>query len=418
MNSVKICKSTISGKVSAIASKSDVHRLMICAALADEKTVIHNISLSEDILATADCLTSLGAQIKFENKTCTVTPIVRRSEKPELCCRESGSTLRFLLPVACALYDSAGFEGYGRLPERPMKELIYALKEAEVSFNKENLPFTTHGKMAAGDYKISGNVSSQYISGMLMALSIVPKRSTLTLTSDLESAAYVDMTLQTLKKFGAEIAFENNTYYINGREKLTSPKEVTADGDWSNAAFFLILGAIGEKITVDGLFPDSLQGDKEIVNILKEFGANVTCNESSVTVSKNELSGCKINLKNIPDMLPALAVVACFAKGKTEFYGGARLRLKESDRLKSVKAMIESLGGRVDEHEDGLTIYESRLIGGKVNSANDHRIVMAASIAASFCENETEIHDYLAVNKSYPDFFSDMKMLGGKVYGI
>lgn len=416
MNSIKITPNLLCGKISAIASKSDVHRLMICAAFSEHKTTIHNITLSKDILATANCLESLGAKISFEKSDCIVLPIKKASEKVFLDCFESGSTLRFLLPVACAMSENVSVTGQGRLPSRPIAELIEVLKQGNVVFDREALPLITKGRFCAGNYTISGNVSSQYISGLLFALSLIPKNSTLTLSSELESASYVDMTISALKKFGVNIEFKDNTYYIYGKEKLTSPKEITADGDWSNSAFFLISGAIGKEITVCGLDTESLQGDKEILNILERFGAKVSVSGTDITVSPLSLTSCTVDLKNIPDMLPALSVVACFAKGETHFTGGARLRLKESDRISSVAKMINDLGGCAKELKDGLIVSGKALAGGTVDSANDHRIAMAASVAASLCKDEVTILDPLAVNKSYPNFYKDFESLGGKVY--
>lgn len=408
--------SSLSGKTEAIGSKSDIHRLLICAAVANEKTEIDGIFFSNDVFATLSCINALGAKTVINQNRCTVYPIEKSTECPIIDCGESGSTLRFLLPVACAVTEKAEFVGKGRLPERPIGELITAMRSGGVKFSEEKLPLKTEGKLRAGKYYIPGNISSQYISGLLMALSTVEGESEIILTSKTESVGYINMTLSTLSIFGADIKEEEGRYIVKGKNRLISPKKIRVDGDWSNAAFFLAAGAIGDKIEIDGLNINSLQGDKEIIEILQRFGADVKEENGTITVSKGKLCGCRIDLSDIPDMLPALAVVAAFAEGDTVFTGAARLRLKESDRLATVHKMITDLGGKATEFEDGLTVHGTNrgLTGGKTDCANDHRIVMAAAIAAAFCKEETVITGCQAVNKSYPTFFDDMKKLGGK----
>lgn len=408
--------SSLSGKTEAIGSKSDIHRLLICAAVANEKTEIDGIFFSNDVFATLSCINALGAKTVINQNSCTVYPIEKSTECPIIDCGESGSTLRFLLPVACAVTEKAEFVGKGRLPERPIGELITAMRSGGVKFSEEKLPLKTEGKLRAGKYYIPGNISSQYISGLLMALSTVEGENEIILTSKTESVGYINMTLSTLSIFGADIKEEEGRYIVKGKNRLISPKKIRVDGDWSNAAFFLAAGAIGDKIEIDGLNINSLQGDKEIIEILQRFGADIKEENGTITVSKGKLCGCRIDLSDIPDMLPALAVVAAFAEGDTVFTGAARLRLKESDRLATVHKMITDLGGKATEFEDGLTVHGTNrgLTGGKTDGANDHRIVMAAAIAAAFCKEETVITGCQAVNKSYPTFFDDMKKLGGK----
>lgn len=413
---IAITPSPLNGKTEAIGSKSDIHRLLICAAIANEKTEIDGIFFSNDVFATLSCINALGAKTVINGNCCTVYPIESVPDCPKIDCGESGSTLRFLLPVACAISKNAEFSGRGRLPERPIGELITAMRSGGVEFSEDKLPLKTNGTLSAGKYYIPGNISSQYISGLLMALCAVEGESEIILTSKTESIGYINMTVSTLSLFGAEIKAEDGRYTINGKGKLISPKKTRVDGDWSNAAFFLAAGTIGGKIEIDGLNINSCQGDKEIAEILCRFGADVKQENDKITVCKNKLRGCKIDLTNIPDMLPALAIVAAFAEGETEFTGAARLRLKESDRLATVRRMITDLGGRVTEFEDGLTVHGScgGLIGGNTDGANDHRIVMAAAIAAAYCKEKVTITGWQAVNKSYPTFFEDMKKLGGK----
>jgi 3-phosphoshikimate 1-carboxyvinyltransferase len=386
---------------------------MICAAMSDRTTVIKGVVPSEDVLATAACIRALGAGADIKDGECTVTPGLIASS-PVLDCGESGSTLRFLLPVTSALCGGGSFTGSGRLPERPLKELVDAMKSGGAVFDREKLPLSFSGRLRAGYYSLPGNVSSQYISGLLMAFSVTPGESVLTLTSRLESSAYVDMTLDTLRLFGADIEYCENKYIVRGKERLTSPGTVTADGDWSNAAFFLVSGAIHGSVTVTGLNTDSLQGDKRIVNILRDMGADTEFCGGSLTVTAKTLRGTAVDLADIPDLLPALAVAASFAEGETRFTGGTRLRMKESDRLKTVADMISCLGGTVRELEDGLVITGTGLTGGAVDSVNDHRIVMAAAVAGANGTGPVTIKNAGAVKKSYPGFFDDFSELGGR----
>lgn len=418
---VKIYPSGLQGKISAIGSKSDIHRLLILSALSDGKTEIFSSTLCDDTLATANALNALGARCEFCDRKFVVYPIDKADVGKIIDCNESGSTLRFLLPVATAISENNSFIGKGRLPERPIGELVECLKSSGVEFSSQTLPLSTKGKLKAGKYYITGKVSSQYISGLLMALAVCEGESEIILTSHLESKSYVDMTVKSLKLFGTEI-FESETgYKIFGRKKLTSPKKVFADGDWSNSAFWLSSGAISEKIAVTGLDMASPQGDKKIISDLEAFGAKVFVEKtvervenSTITVKKDKLSGTEIELSDTPDLLPILAVVASFCDNTTVFKGAKRLKLKESDRLLAVEKMINSLGGEAKAYDDGVIVYPKKLTGGTVNGFNDHRIVMAAAIGASCCEKETVITDAQAVRKSYPEFFEDFKALGGR----
>ncbi len=409
---VKVFPSPLSGTLPAIASKSDAHRLFICAALADKKASIKLSSTSVDIETTLECLSSLGAQVKRENGIVEITP----SEFKDGClidANESGSTLRFLIPVAAAVSDRVTFIGHGRLPERPIGELIEALSENGVSFSSNKLPFTTEGKLKSGIFTLPGNISSQYITGLMFALPILEGDSEIRLTTNLESKGYIDITLGALNKFGIKIEKRENSYFIKGSQKYISPSQLEVDGDWSNSAFFLVAGAVKNFMNMSGLDINSPQGDKAITDILKRFGADIKVNEE-ISVKSSYLKAIKTDISEIPDMLPALAILASFAKGSTEFTGGRRLRIKESDRLKSVSDMINSLGGKATELEEGLIVEGVGLSGGEVNSYNDHRIVMASAIGAALGSGEVIINGAEAVNKSYPSFFEDFEKSGGK----
>ncbi|MEA5038257.1 MAG: 3-phosphoshikimate 1-carboxyvinyltransferase [Clostridiaceae bacterium] len=411
---IVIAPSSLSGSVPAIPSKSAAHRLLICAALADEPTALQLSSSSDDIDATIGCLTALGAEIKRTGDTITVTPIGKAPSDPLLDCRESGSTLRFLLPVAAALCEKARFTGGGRLPERPVVELTDLMRRHGVSFSADCLPFETAGRLTGGEFDISGSVSSQYLTGLLLALPVLAQDAAVRLSSKLVSCGYVDMTLSALARFGVNIACAEGRYTVSGPKALCSPARISVDGDWSNAAFFLAAGAIGAPVTVTGLDPDSPQGDRAITMLLQRFGAGVAVGPAQVTVAPAELRGCEIDLAEVPDLLPVLAVVAACAQGKTRFTGGERLRHKESDRLASTAAIIGSLGGKAEAFPDGLAVTGGKLTGGTVDSFHDHRIVMAAAVAGSICPRAVTILGADAVNKSYPAFFSDYAKLGGK----
>ncbi len=393
----------------AIPSKSELHRLLIASALSDAPTRIEcaRPMRSEDIDATADCLVALGAKITFGDTYIDVFPIEKIPSSPILNCRESGSTLRFMLPIAASLGANATFIGKGRLPERPLADLIEVMKAHDVRFSADKLPFTLDGRLSAGKYQISGKVSSQYVTGLLFALATLPDHSEIKLTSSLESAAYVDITRDVLEKFGVNIVKSEDGYSLIGQKPYTSPKSINASGDWSNASYFLASGALFSPIRASNLDLLSSQGDMKILEILADFGADIEINEGDVLVSPNKKRGISVDLSQIPDLLPTLAALAVFADGESVFYGGARLRLKESDRIKSVAAMINSLGGEAIETDDGLIVKGKAPIGGVVDSFGDHRIVMASSLISLGCEKEVKILGADAVNKSYPTFFSE-----------
>lgn len=414
---IRIDSRPLNGKIAAITSKSDAHRCLIGAALCGGMTEVVINDSNRDIEATADCLRALGAKIERDGCVFRVFGIEKLPEKAVLDCNESGSTLRFLLPVAAALGADAHIIGSGRLPERPLSPLVERMGEHGVCFSSDRLPMDISGKLTAGRFELPGNVSSQYITGLLLALPILAGDSEIILTTKLESAGYIDMTIRTLKLFGIEIERipENGGYRIKGGQKYSSPERIVVEGDWSNAAFWLTAGAVGGDVAVSGLDADSAQGDKEIFELLGNFGARTERSGEDTKVSHDELSGIKIDAAGIPDLVPILAVCACAAKGKTEITNAARLRIKESDRLKTVAAMINALGGEIAELQDGLVINgKGKLKGGSVDSFNDHRIAMAAAIASVICEGDVVIKGAQAVEKSYPAFFEHFRLMGGR----
>ncbi len=406
--------------IEAPPSKSALHRPMIAAAFADAPTRFLFEGAGEDVAATARCLRAIGVGVTEEADTLLITPTKTYIDNATADCGESGSTLRFLVPVVAALGLTTTFLRRGRLPERPMEPLASELLRHGVTLtDNADGSLTVRGKLAPGAYHIKANVSSQFITGLLFALSLLDGPSTLTLLGEIESAPYIDMTVQTLVAFGAspDVTDNGRVFHVHGytEKPLLSPRNFTPEGDYSGAAFPLATGAIGSHpVTVTGLFPDSAQGDAEILSLLVRFGADVTVDAArrAVTVSPAPLHGIHIDAKQIPDLVPVLAVIATAADGVTKITGAERLRIKESDRIATTAALIRALGGKVEEHEDGLTVHGTpRLTGGTVDGAGDHRIVMSAAVAALRADAPVTIVGAEAVRKSYPHFFDTLTTL-------
>lgn len=414
---VRCTPRTLSGTVRAISSKSDAHRLLICSALADKPTKIHCNVLSKDISATISCLKAIGVKIETNGETITVTP-TEFQKTAELDCGESGSTLRFLMPIVSALGINAKISAHGRLPERPLSPLKEEMERHGASFETgSEFPLNLSGQLTSGEYELAGNISSQFISGLLFALPILDGDSKITLIPPIESKSYLDITLSALRKFGIDVQKENNVYIIKGNQKYRSSDEVTVDGDWSNSAFFLSAGAVSKDgVTVTGLDVNSPQGDKKILEILKRMDAEITIDGDSVTVKRKKLFGTIVNASDIPDLVPIISVVGALCdKGVTHIENAQRLRLKESDRLKAMDELLTKVNAAVSETDDGMIVWgENDLIGGRVEGYNDHRIVMAAAILSCGCALPIDIIGAEAVEKSYPSFFEDFNKLGGK----
>ena len=416
MPNVKYLPYTPCGAVAAPPSKSDVHRAVICAALSGGVCKISPVTLSNDIRATIGCVEALGAEASVENDVLTVDgSAVFANKTATLDCIESGSTLRFMIPVAAAGGVEARFTGSGSLVSRPIGLYSQILPEKGVSLEGgDGLPLKISGKLKSGVFKVPGNISSQFISGLMFALPLLRGDSDIILTSPIQSAGYINMTIRTMEKFGIEVDVTDTGWHVRGGQRYI-PSDYRTDGDWSQAAFYLVSGAVNGEITVNNLNTDSKQGDRKIAELLREFGAEVIQEADSVTVKKSDMKGIEIDASQIPDLVPALAVCASFADGVTRITNAERLRIKESDRLISTAALINSLGGEAKELPDGLVIRGSRtLIGGTVKGFNDHRIVMSAAICAAGSENPIICTDALSVNKSYPGFFDDYNSVGGK----
>lgn len=405
------------GRIKIPASKSQAHRLLICAALGAEEAHIQCDGLSDDIVATMNCLNALGANIHLEeNGHLRVQPI--RQIPTGWChlhCGESGSTLRFLLPVCGALGVDAVFHMEGRLPQRPMAPLDRELTAHGMTLRQEGSLLYCSGKLCAGDYELPGDVSSQYISGLLMALPLVKGNSRLAVTGHVESSAYITMTEDALHLAGIRLKKNDWYYSIPGSQRGKLPEALQVEGDFSNAAFFLCMGALSDNgLTVEGLNPISHQGDRAVVDILHAFGAEVREQSGSYVVRRQPLHGITIDAKPFPDLIPVLSVVAALAQGETQIINAGRLRLKESDRLHSTTALLAALGADIQELEDGLVIQgKPRLSGGCVDSCGDHRIAMAAATAACGCTGDILLSGSQAVGKSYPRFWADFNSLTG-----
>lgn len=416
MSDVKFSPFVPNGTVNVPPSKSDVHRAIICAAMANGVSRISPVALSNDIKATIGCIKALGADAVLENNVLIVDGTNMYKNKTALLdCGESGSTLRFFIPIAAVGNINATFVGKGKLPQRPIGIFTEALPKAGTVCKTEGgLPLEIKGQLKSGIFEIPGNVSSQFITGLLLALPILEGDSEIVLTSPLESVGYIAMTIRTMKQFGVNIDTTENGWHIKGGQSYKTC-DYTTDGDWSQAAFFMVLGAVSGKVTVKGVAKDSTQGDKKCAEILARFGAKVTQLDNEVTVEKGELKAITIDASQIPDLVPVLSVCAAFAKGTTKIINAERLRIKECDRLKATAELLNNLGGKVKELSDGLEITGvSSLKGGNVNGYNDHRIVMSAAVCAARSDGDITATFAMSINKSYPDFYIDYNSIGGK----
>ena len=416
MSDVKFSPFVPNGTVNVPPSKSDVHRAIICAAMANGVSRISPVALSNDIKATIGCIKALGAEAVLENNVLTVDGTNMYKNKTALLdCGESGSTLRFFIPIAAVGNINATFVGKGKLPQRPIGIFTEALPKAGTVCKTEGgLPLEIKGQLKSGIFEIPGNVSSQFITGLLLALPILEGDSEIVLTSPLESVGYIAMTIRTMKQFGVNIQATEKGWHIKGGQSYKTC-DYTTDGDWSQAAFFMVLGAVSGKVTIKGVAKDSTQGDKKCAEILARFGAKVTQLDNEVTVEKGELKAITIDASQIPDLVPVLSVCAAFAEGTTKIINAERLRIKECDRLKATAELLNNLGGKVKELSDGLEITGvSSLKGGNVNGYNDHRIVMSAAVCAARSDEDITATFAMSINKSYPDFYIDYNSIGGK----
>lgn len=388
-----IFPSKLHGKVTAIPSKSQAHRLLICAAFSDDVTEVICSSTNQDIEATVNCLCALGAFItRTENGYC-VEPINQCPHTATLDCGESGSTLRFMLPIVGALGVNATFQMHGRLPFRPLTPLWEEMERMGCTLSRPSQS-TIHccGKLKPGEYKIAGNISSQYISGLLFATALLDGTSSIVITGETESKPYIELTQKALNIFGVNI----REYQISGHRPFRTPGKIVVEGDWSNAAFFLAANALGSDVEVTGIDMQSPQGDRAVLQLLSDLSDNIS-----------------VNAKDVPDLVPILATVAGSKCGAI-FTNIGRLRLKESDRIATVANMLMTLGASAAATDNTLTITPSAYIGCKIDAAGDHRIAMSAAIAATIADGPVTILGAECVAKSYPSFWDEYKQLGGR----
>lgn len=396
MSKVKINAAKLNGSVQLPPSKSVAHRALICSFLAGGGTVSPIIN-SNDMKATTGIIEALKNGEEVLNSI------------------ESGSTLRFMIPVAAALGREVTFTGEGSLLSRTIGEYQELLPKHGVSIDCNGfLPAKLSGKLKNGNFEVNGDVSSQYITGLLMALASLEGDSAVVLKTPLQSKPYVDMTVKVLDDYGVKVRETDFGYLIKGSQPFKQ-MDYVVEGDWSHSAFFLSAGAIGGDVTVTGLDMNSTQGDKAIIDVLKSFGADIEINENGITAKKSDLTGTVVDAENIPDLVPMIAVTAAFANGTTVIKNAERLRFKESNRIESVVTNLKLMGADVTETPDGMIINGGRpLCGAELHGYNDHRIVMAFSVAGANAEGETVIDDMESINKSYPSFFEDYKKIGGK----
>lgn len=415
---VKIYPSTPKGSVKIPPSKSMAHRGIICAALANGTSKISNIDYSEDILATIDGLRHLGAEISIFEDYLIVKGIkdFENLKNQDIFCKESGSTLRFFIPIFAMTGKEIRFTGENKLLKRPQKIYENIFSDQGLKYSCDNDTITIKGPLISGNYNINGDVSSQFISGLLFVLPLLNEDSQIIIKEPFESKSYVLLTIQILKVFGIEIRLDNSVIYIKGNQKY-KPSDYQVEGDYSQFGFFAVLGAVNNTITCTGLDINSLQGDKAIVQILKDFGGTIVENQNGYTISKSETIGTDIDLKDCPDLGPILNVLMMYSKGKSRIYNGKRLRYKESDRIQAMEDELNKCGVNIITSEDEV------IIGGKscystiseLSGHKDHRIVMSLSVAATLFETPTIINNAESINKSYPNFFQDLKNLGIKL---
>ena len=425
MADLKIYPSKLKGEVKIPPSKSMAHRAIICAALSDGLCIIENIDYSDDIIATIDAMNSLGAKIVKHKDYIEVIGAYGSNEKAKetrvIDCNESGSTLRFLVPISLLFKGSSKFIGRGNLGKRPLTTYYNIFEEQGIKYSYEegNLNLVIDGELKAGTFEVEGNVSSQFITGLLFTLPLLKEDSKIIITTEMESKGYIDLTLKAISDFGIEIINNNyREFIIKGNQKYNA-KNYRVEGDYSQAAFFLCADSLGNDVLCKDLDLTSLQGDKEVIDILERMNVVFNANDIGVRGTTNgELTSTIIDGSQCPDIIPVLTAVAALTKGTTEIINAGRLRIKECDRLAAVTSELNKLGAKIIEKEEGLVVTGvEKLKGGvEVWSHKDHRIAMTLAIASTRCEEPIVIKDYECIAKSYPNFFEDFKALGGNVH--
>ncbi|PKM85310.1 MAG: 3-phosphoshikimate 1-carboxyvinyltransferase [Firmicutes bacterium HGW-Firmicutes-11] len=405
------------GTVTLPPSKSISHRAMICAALSEGTSRLSAIDLrGDDVAATAACLSTLGTSFKILDGILEIrggTSMLRSrlpySEPVPLDCGESGSTLRFLIPLLLQLDRPAVIAGHGKLMTRPMAPYLKALEEKGATFHTEGNTLSVQGRLVSGEYHLPGNISSQYLSGLLLSLPLAEGDSEIQLTTPLESGAYVDMTISVMREFGVIVEeYSGGRYRIPGNQ-VYQATDYTVEADYSAAAFFLAAGALGCNTGCLGLRKDSMQGDRAMTSIIAACGGEVFWSEElGLQAKADTIRPITVDIREFPDLAPPIAALLCFADGESRITGAARLRMKESDRLHALATQLSEIGADIREEEDQLVIHGVKeLHGGVVDPQNDHRIAMAAAVASIKSKGAVTILDPDCVKKSYPDFWKD-----------
>lgn len=420
MKHIRINPSKLKGSIAVPSSKSLCHRAVICASLSEGVSNIENLFFSQDVKATCQAMSNLGVEVVYKGESKIK---IRGTSKLEakgnsIDCFESGSTLRFLIPIAATLGEEVTFNGKGKLVARPLGDYYRIFEEQQIQYENINgkLPLTINGRLKAGEYRIKGDVSSQFISGLLFALPLLEGDSRITVTTELQSKAYVDLTIDVLKAFSIEVKnVDYRKFTIKGNQKYIA-SDYKVEGDFSQAAFWLVANVLGSEVVCNGMNMNSLQGDKVIIETIKSMGGEIVVEGEKVKALPSQTKGTVIDASECPDLVPVLTVLGALSEGTTEIVNAERLRFKESDRLAAITSELNKIGADIEEKEDGLIIRgKETLIGGKVNSWNDHRIAMALAVASTRCKEPLIIEDADSVKKSYPNFWEHFKELGGSV---
>lgn len=414
---IKVYPSIVTGQVKIPASKSVVHRALIASALSIKENIITNVSFNEDIYATINALKGLGAKIEVKDKTIYIKgfDLKKQIESVEIDAKESGSTLRFLIPLASYKSKKLTLSGSKRLMERPLGVYKDIYKSQNLEFIDEETK-VIKGKLKAGNYVVRGDISSQFISGLLFLLPILELDSTLEVLKPFESKPYVDLTIFILKKYNIHIETVGNKYYVKGNQNY-QPHNLSVEGDFSQAAFFAVLATINNDLVIDNIDKQSIQGDKQITDFLKKMNVKTEFGENKLKVYKSNPVSQTLDLADSPDLGPILCVLGLFTDKSLTLTNVRRLRLKESDRLLAMKTQLEKIGAKVDLSENSITVYKLERFTDKeitVDGSNDHRIVMSLAILATVLSKPLVIKGAKAINKSYPNFFKDLNELGVK----
>ena len=433
---IKIMPRQLHGNIKGISSKSFAHRALFCASQADKPTKIYLPDICDDVLATISCLKSLCTTFRFEKNYVTVIPKNfvennfqstksyavdrkifdnKRKNNPIFDARQSGTTLRFIMPFAMSVIEDAIFTASNSLVSRPISQIMQVMKSNGVEFTSNNLPIRALKKFVFDKIAISSDISSQYVSGLLLSSALQESDVELKVLGDVKSKPYIDMTVKVMEDFGIKIDKIEDGYIVHSKGDYFSPLNYKVEMDYSAAAFFIVAGAFSEEgICLEGFDKNSLQGDKSILRIIEKYGANVKFLDDKIYISSGEKRPLKLNVKNIPDLVPILAVLACSCQDRSIFVETDRLKFKESDRVKSTLDLVNSLGGRAYSGDNFIVIDGlGNLKGGFVKTYNDHRIAMAASIASIICKEPVLIEDEKVVSKSYATFYEDFNSLGG-----